>query len=58
MEVDELLCTRLVIFYNMLLAAMYAPRKNLEKSHIRKFGRKIGAKNDHLDSKATQKVYV
>ena len=32
------LCTHLVKtlnFYNMLLAAKYAPRKNLEKAHIR-----------------------
>ena len=34
----KLLCTHLVKtfnFYNMLLAAKYAPRKNLENTHIR-----------------------
>ena len=28
-------------FYNMLLAAKYAPRENLEKTHIRQIRQKI-----------------
>ena len=39
----KLLCTHLgkiLIFYNMLLVAKYAPRKNLEKMHTRQNGAK------------------
>ena len=61
MQFDKLLCTHLVktwIFYNMLLAAKYAPRKNLEKTHIRNLACKIDAKNVRLGSQTVEKVYV